>query len=33
LDRLAAEAATREADLQAAKWKIAQLERERAEQR
>ncbi len=33
LDRLAGEAATREADLQAARWKIAQLERERAEQR
>jgi hypothetical protein len=33
LDRLAGEAATREADLQAAKWKIAQLERERTEQR
>jgi len=33
LDRLAAEAATREADLQAARWKIAQLERERTEQR
>jgi hypothetical protein len=33
LDRLAAESATREADLQAAQWKIAQLERERTEQR
>jgi len=33
LDRLASEAATREADLQAAKWKIAVLERERPEQR
>jgi len=33
LDRLAAEAATREADLVAAKWKIAQLERDRAEPR
>jgi hypothetical protein len=33
LDRLAGEAATREADLQAARWKIAQLERERTEQR
>ncbi len=33
LDRLAGEAATREADLQAARWKIAQLERERPEQR
>jgi hypothetical protein len=33
LDRLAADSAKREADLQAARWKIAQLERERAEQR
>jgi len=33
LDRLASEAATREADLTAAKWKIAQLERELAQQR
>jgi hypothetical protein len=33
LDRLASEVATREADLQAARWKIAQLERERTGQR
>jgi len=33
LDRLATEAATREADLTAAKWKISQLERELAQQR
>jgi len=33
LDQLAAEAATREADLVAAKWKITQLERDRTEPR
>jgi hypothetical protein len=33
LDRLATEVATREADLQAARWKIAQLERDRTGQR
>jgi hypothetical protein len=33
LDRLAGEAARREADLVASKWKIAQLERELSQQR